>query len=184
MLGTSDGWSMSRLSRRPSEPAYYIEDFCISSNNKEKHRKVLYKILQNRAQGSRKIIQSNLMCIMNGMKNNQVKRFINKDTHRCHYALLWAVFLINSTTVITIQCTQQKLEKGNCTAMLYNTKEVCNKKSSIHCKQNYQLKTFTNKQSAYQLESIFSTIAKFDLAINIHLQIWLYNFLTFYMEKS
>ena len=24
MLGTSDAWSMSRLSHRPSEPAYYI----------------------------------------------------------------------------------------------------------------------------------------------------------------
>ena len=27
--GTSDAWSMSCLSRRPSEPAYYIEDFRI-----------------------------------------------------------------------------------------------------------------------------------------------------------
>ena len=26
MLGTSDAWSMSRLSHRPSKPAYYIED--------------------------------------------------------------------------------------------------------------------------------------------------------------
>ena len=26
MLGTSDTWSMSRLSHRPSEPVYYIED--------------------------------------------------------------------------------------------------------------------------------------------------------------
>ena len=26
MLGTSDAWSMSRSSIRPSEPAYYIED--------------------------------------------------------------------------------------------------------------------------------------------------------------
>ena len=26
MLGTSDAWSMSRSSHRPSEPAYYIED--------------------------------------------------------------------------------------------------------------------------------------------------------------
>ena len=26
ILGTSDAWSMSRLSKRPSDPAYYIED--------------------------------------------------------------------------------------------------------------------------------------------------------------
>ena len=26
MLGTSDAWSMSHLSHRPSEPAYYIAD--------------------------------------------------------------------------------------------------------------------------------------------------------------
>ena len=26
MLGTSDAWTMSRLSHRPSDPAYYIED--------------------------------------------------------------------------------------------------------------------------------------------------------------
>ena len=26
LLGTSDAWSMSCLSHRPSEPAYYIED--------------------------------------------------------------------------------------------------------------------------------------------------------------
>ena len=26
ILGTSDNWSMSRSSQRPSEPAYYIED--------------------------------------------------------------------------------------------------------------------------------------------------------------
>ena len=30
MLGTSDAWSMSRSSHRPSEPAYYIEDCRIS----------------------------------------------------------------------------------------------------------------------------------------------------------
>ena len=38
-LGISDGWSMSRLSNRPSEPAYYIVDcpdilvFCLMSTN-------------------------------------------------------------------------------------------------------------------------------------------------------
>ena len=26
ILGTSEAWLMSRLSQRPSEPAYYIED--------------------------------------------------------------------------------------------------------------------------------------------------------------
>ena len=26
LLGTSDAWSMSRLSHRPSDPAYFIED--------------------------------------------------------------------------------------------------------------------------------------------------------------
>ena len=26
ILGTSDAWSMSHLSQRPSKPAYYIED--------------------------------------------------------------------------------------------------------------------------------------------------------------
>ena len=31
MLGTSDAWSMSRSSHRPSEPAYYIEDCRILS---------------------------------------------------------------------------------------------------------------------------------------------------------
>ena len=31
ILGTSDTWSMTRLSHRPSEPAYYIEDFRIST---------------------------------------------------------------------------------------------------------------------------------------------------------
>ena len=30
MLGTKDAWFMSCLSHRPSEPAYYIEDFRIS----------------------------------------------------------------------------------------------------------------------------------------------------------
>ena len=30
MLGTSDAWSMSRLSHRPNEPEYYIEDCWIS----------------------------------------------------------------------------------------------------------------------------------------------------------
>ena len=30
ILGTSDAWMMSRLSQRPSEPAYYIEDWRIS----------------------------------------------------------------------------------------------------------------------------------------------------------
>ena len=30
MLGTSDAWSMSRSSHRPSKPAYYIEDWRIS----------------------------------------------------------------------------------------------------------------------------------------------------------
>jgi hypothetical protein len=30
MLGISDAWSMSRLSHRPSDPAYYIEDCRIS----------------------------------------------------------------------------------------------------------------------------------------------------------
>ena len=30
ILGTSDAWSMSPLSRRPSKPAYYIEDWQIS----------------------------------------------------------------------------------------------------------------------------------------------------------
>ena len=29
MLGTSDAWSMSRLSHGPSDPAYYIEDCLI-----------------------------------------------------------------------------------------------------------------------------------------------------------
>ena len=29
MLGTLEAWSMSRLSQRPSKPAYYIEDFWI-----------------------------------------------------------------------------------------------------------------------------------------------------------
>ena len=29
-LGTSDTWSMSRSSQRPSKPAYYIEDCRIS----------------------------------------------------------------------------------------------------------------------------------------------------------
>ena len=33
MLGTSDAWSMSHLSHRPSNPAYYIEDCRISSWN-------------------------------------------------------------------------------------------------------------------------------------------------------
>ena len=33
MLGTSDTWSMSRSSHRPSEPAYYIEDCQISKNS-------------------------------------------------------------------------------------------------------------------------------------------------------
>ena len=31
MLGTSDAWSMSRLSHQASEPAYYIEDCRIST---------------------------------------------------------------------------------------------------------------------------------------------------------
>ena len=31
MLGTKDAWFMSCLSHRPSEPAYYIEDFRISN---------------------------------------------------------------------------------------------------------------------------------------------------------
>ena len=31
MLVTSDAWSMSHLSHRPSEPAYYIEDCRISA---------------------------------------------------------------------------------------------------------------------------------------------------------
>ena len=31
ILGTSDTWSTSRLSHRPSEPAYYIVDCRISS---------------------------------------------------------------------------------------------------------------------------------------------------------
>ena len=31
MLGTSDTWSMSRWSQRPSNPAYYIEDCRIYS---------------------------------------------------------------------------------------------------------------------------------------------------------
>ena len=31
ILGTSDGWSMSRLSQQPSNPAYYIEDCLIFS---------------------------------------------------------------------------------------------------------------------------------------------------------
>ena len=30
ILGTSDAWSMSRSSQRPSDPAYYIEDCRIS----------------------------------------------------------------------------------------------------------------------------------------------------------
>ena len=30
ILGTSDAWSMSHLSQQPSDPAYYIEDFCIT----------------------------------------------------------------------------------------------------------------------------------------------------------
>ena len=34
MLGTSDTWLMSRLSHRPSNPAYYIEDCRISSAKK------------------------------------------------------------------------------------------------------------------------------------------------------
>ena len=37
MLGTSEAWSMSRLSRQPSDPAYYIEDcriLCRGMNNK------------------------------------------------------------------------------------------------------------------------------------------------------
>ena len=29
ILGTSDAWSMSRLAHRPSNPAYYIEDWLI-----------------------------------------------------------------------------------------------------------------------------------------------------------
>ena len=33
MLGTSDAWPMSRLSHRPSKPAYYIEDCRISISN-------------------------------------------------------------------------------------------------------------------------------------------------------
>ena len=32
MLETSDAWTMSRLSHRPSEPAYYIEDCRISTS--------------------------------------------------------------------------------------------------------------------------------------------------------
>ena len=38
ILGTSDAWSTSRLSHRPSEPAYYIVDCRIleeGENNKE-----------------------------------------------------------------------------------------------------------------------------------------------------
>ena len=31
MLGTSDAWTMSRLSHRPIDPAYYTEDCRISS---------------------------------------------------------------------------------------------------------------------------------------------------------
>ena len=31
MLGTSDAWSRSRSSHRPSDPAYYIEDCRISA---------------------------------------------------------------------------------------------------------------------------------------------------------
>ena len=31
MLGSSDAWSMSRLSHQPSDPAYYIEDCRISN---------------------------------------------------------------------------------------------------------------------------------------------------------
>ena len=34
MLGTSDAWSMSRLSHRPSKPVYYIEDCWILSTYK------------------------------------------------------------------------------------------------------------------------------------------------------
>ena len=34
MLGTSDAWSMGRLSHRPSEPAYYIVDWRILSDKK------------------------------------------------------------------------------------------------------------------------------------------------------
>ena len=33
MLGTSDAWSMSRLSHQPSKPAYYILDCRISGRN-------------------------------------------------------------------------------------------------------------------------------------------------------
>ena len=33
MLGTSDAWSMRRSSHRPSDPAYYIEDFRIYWGN-------------------------------------------------------------------------------------------------------------------------------------------------------
>ena len=34
MLGTSDAWSMSRLSHGPSDPAYYIEDLRLTAPSK------------------------------------------------------------------------------------------------------------------------------------------------------
>ena len=45
MLGTSDAWWISRLSHRPSEPAYYIEDCRISCENEISPAQKMFKLI-------------------------------------------------------------------------------------------------------------------------------------------